>query len=576
MAFLVLEAGYLAFAIVATTRCIPFPVSANTHVTFTKGAMTAVAVAWQTIALVPVYGILDYVYSSEWSVVRRAQGGNLRRAASSTDRVSVLTSSWLARADYALSSSASPTLRGCFLAALLVTALASIAPASIFVAPLVHKTSGKLNIANVTIDGNLQFNAQGVGSPAVQASGRAVEILYQEQLNYATYGFSANENALIPWPPLSLETLRPESNVTYLSTAARFNHSCTWFTPVWNTPSGSSGYVLDGQSTWTIPSIPEFNATVWMTPTSSQKFVSGMHRRLDFDCIRVYVLNDHFPITGVFPLTNSSRGNSYVSAFLFVGGNSSVHLRADSDREELGVDLSQVASTYRSTGFPLSQSQVNASNTNGDGLSKLASILVCNANWLMTQYDVTVHSDAILSMSQSMDFAPWNFAPDTLDTIFSECLLEALQATEPSHGMSTTTFVNSYAYKLFMAPISQIPMRSTDPPVFPSNLVTISKNMDRFVLSAAKAYLDGAEGVWTFSSPVSMPATFSTQVQAVYGSRPFLYTTSALIAAIAVLLLIAIRRPNVEDRDPFTLEALLRHGDLQDRASQIEMERLGA
>ena len=239
------------------------------------------------------------------------------------------------------------------------------------------------------------------------------------------------------------------------------------------------------------------------------------------------------------------------------------------NRAFLGVDLSQIPSTYRRTGFPLWSQQVNASNINGDGLAKLASILVCIPGALTSSYTAAASGGDILSLHPSSFQIKWmfNLSYNSTMAIFSESLMDALQTIEP-HNMSHTTFVNGFAWKLFMGPVYPTPYRSTDHPVDPRGLTSISENMDKFILSAAKAYLDGYSGLDTPASTITVPALSIVQVQAIHGSTPFLYTTSALIMVVACLLLLAIGHadPSVQ---PFTLESLLQ----QDELSEAQSER---
>ena len=470
---------------------------------------------------------MSFVYSSEWRYSYYRDGAFVPGR---TDSVSTLTSGWLLRLQYATSRTSSTIYRVSFFVGLLGTGLAAVGPSVISVSTWTDSEYSPLVIANLTLTGSLTGDSN---SPTVQASRRALDVVRSERTFAESYGFELDAgifaNYLIPWPAQSWTRLLPPwINFTYATDVMRFAHDCHYYEPIWATANGAQSALFDGASVWTVPAFPGHTWSPWVVseiPTTT--------------------------MSGLFPLTESIANNGHgISAFLLLGANAS-------ESQPSAIDLSDVPSLYTASGFPLHTSQATTSSS--VNLSKHASLLVCDPYLSISAEEVTVGSDAVLSLTSKRPGVPvlGNILHSAAATLFSQALTYTIQADE--YIMSNTTFLNLDAVELFMGRTMNFdPQRAN---VTPSDASYIGGQMDRFMLSAAKAYLDGFVGLSNPETRTTMPATRSLETERFMTSSPFLIATCVLVGCIAVLLTFAANHRSARAREPLSMDALLKLRD---------------
>ena len=258
--FLVAELAYIALAAVALNHPILLPRSTDAHVKAVKGGFNTAFIVWQMVSLFPANDILSFMYSGEWSFVSREEG-ELKPGL--TDRVSTLTSGWLDRVKHMFARTSSSAFRMCFAAAVAAAALSSVAPGAVSVATVVVNLPATLDVGKLTIRGDSQVQSSSGAIPVIQAATqRATAFVRLEQLQKGAFGFTADANTIVAWPPQSL--LGAPLQTTYRSDVIRYQHSCSWHAPVWNTAYGDTSSISDGLSTWSVAAYPDYT---WNTYT---------------------------------------------------------------------------------------------------------------------------------------------------------------------------------------------------------------------------------------------------------------------------------------------------------------------
>lgn len=231
-AFLLLEFGFLALAI----RCAMTPLvlgsTLQSHPTEVKSAFTILFILWQALALVSVGDILNYVFSSEWSH-HLLQKGTL--VLGKTDRISTLMAGRWDWAQYCFDPNASSLFRTAFLTSAVFMALAGLAPGVVSIGVAFIAQPMSLPIGNVTI----------VSEPILGPYIRATYIVRQEQLQSVQFGYRNANNWIVGWPPMGLPT-NGSGPIEYFSDVVKYNHSCTWNTPVWD--NSTQSYIAGGVS----------------------------------------------------------------------------------------------------------------------------------------------------------------------------------------------------------------------------------------------------------------------------------------------------------------------------------------
>jgi hypothetical protein len=234
------------------------------------------------------------------------------------------------------------------------------------------------------------------------------------------------------------------------------------------------------------------------------------------------------------------------SAFIFSGGNSSVLNRRFNPRVPYAVDLTSLPTTFTAEGAGLDQ----ASNSL---YAPLSSVLVCDPRPQITGGRISITSHGTQSILSSGKAPIGNIQQSAANLIFTNALGQALVQIET---LSTANLVNLPASMMFMANSSLVDWNNAHG-VRPLDLPSINQNMDTFILSAAKAYIDG----YTRNGSSSVVEFDLDTISALGHEERFALTTSkpqfiviiVFVAIATVLLFLLCRFALAHERDPFDL-----------------------
>lgn len=176
----------------------------------------------------------------------------------------------------------------------------------------------------------------------------------------------------------------------------------------------------------------------------------------------------------------SSDSNNGLSAYLFLGGNSSL-----SDGSIYSyVDLTGLPSAYNLTG------NLPSPGLSGDSYqAPLTTVLVCDPQPSVSGGTVTLNTNGSLFVTNSgLPSLNNNIPPEMAYVVLSQGLLGA--ASAPETYDTSHIAVNYIAASLFMKdPSFNTTTYPTGVPVL--DLASINNNLDVYTGSASKAYMDG-------------------------------------------------------------------------------------
>ena len=238
-----------------------------------------------------------------------------------------------------------------------------------------------------------------------------------------------------------------------------------------------------------------------------------------------------------------------VSAFLFLGGDNTTPIPGSNPPGYLGIDLGSLPTLNPAHGIP-----VFPDPEPNQIVAPRASILVCDPQFTLEGGEVTVAPGALLHVSSPGLGGPVinNIPLASAMTILSTSLTDAIQAVD--QDILNPSFVNSIAGTLFLTQALP-PQNPTSPGVPPLSLDAINANMDKFIASAAKAYVDGYAGIGQQPQTVTVDATAQEERTALQTGKAQLAITCALVFVIALLL--SFVTPHVNSRVPLALDAVL-------------------
>jgi len=247
--------------------------------------------------------------------------------------------------------------------------------------------------------------------------------------------------------------------------------------------------------------------------------------------------------------TNQIMENISTIATLFVGGNGTFHKNPTSPPPaSFAIDLGTLPSTFVSAGVGV--------NIGGQPfVGPLASVLICDPHLDITGGRVQLSSDGTIAIIDSGRPVIGNIPPSAANLIFTNALQGALISIEP---LEISNGVNNVASIMFMANSSVDWNSAQNIPTL--DIATINKNMDIFMLSAAKAFLDGYRKAGTSPTPTfdltTISATGQEQRLALTTSKG-LFITTIVVSAISMGLLFALCQATLSlKRYPFDLHSV--------------------
>ena len=213
--------------------------------------------------------------------------------------------------------------------------------------------------------------------------------------------------------------------------------------------------------------------------------------------------------------------NTSTSAYLFIGGNSSFFNSTTSPRARFAINLDNLPATYVEQGVGITR----ASDINLVG--PLASVLLCDAQPKISGGHVRLGNDGTVNVTAPGQGPDGSFPLTAANLIFSNALQDALIQLEV---LEMLNLVNNVAADMFMTNSSIDWNNAQD--IAPLDISSINKNMDGFMSSAAKAFIDGYRKVGT-----SVNTTFDSASVPGLGEeqRPALTTSKELFIITVVL-----------------------------------------
>ena len=251
--------------------------------------------------------------------------------------------------------------------------------------------------------------------------------------------------------------------------------------------------------------------------------------------------------------------NTSTSAYLFIGGNSSFHANITSPTVRLAINLDNLPATYVEQGVGVTRgSDINL-------VGPLASVLLCDAQPKISGGHVRLENDGTVITISSGQPPDGSFPSTAANLIFSNAFQDALAELE-----MVANLVNNVAADMFMTNSSVDWNAAED--IAPLDVLSINENVDTFMSSAVKAFIDGYRKVGTSTEPTfdlaSVPGLMEEQQLALTTSKELLIVTVVLDVIITALLFTLVRSASTWKGYPLNLAnffRLLEEGYTQER-----------
>ena len=221
------------------------------------------------------------------------------------------------------------------------------------------------------------------------------------------------------------------------------------------------------------------------------------------------------------------------STYLFIGGNSSFFNSTTSPRARFAINLDNLPTLFVEQGVGV---------TRGSDIrlvGPLASVLLCDAQPKISGGHVRLGNDGTVNVTAPGQGPDGSFPPTAANLIFSNALQDALVQLEV---LEMLNLVNNVAADMFMTN-SSVDWNTTQN-IAPLDIPSINKNVDDFMSSAAKAFIDGYRKVGatdpTFDL-ASIPGLMEEQRLALTASKELFVVTVILDVITTALLFTLVR-----------------------------------
>jgi len=212
--------------------------------------------------------------------------------------------------------------------------------------------------------------------------------------------------------------------------------------------------------------------------------------------------------------------NTSTSAYLFIGGNSSFHNSA-TPPTRFTINLDNLPVTYVEQGVGVTE------GSNIRLVGPLASVLLCDAQPKISGGRVRLENNGTVDIISSGQPSDGSFPFTAANLIFTNAFQDALVELE---FLEVVNLVNNVAADMFMTNTSVDWQLAQN--IAPLDIPSINKNIDNFMSSAAKAFIDGYRKLGT-----SANATFdSTSVPGLMEEQRLALTTSQELFIVTVVL----------------------------------------
>ena len=228
--------------------------------------------------------------------------------------------------------------------------------------------------------------------------------------------------------------------------------------------------------------------------------------------------------------------NTSTSAYLFIGGNSSFcksdvwganyyFCESTSVTPRFAINLDNLPATFVKRGVATVVGTGSSRLSNGP----LASVLLCDAQPRISGGRVRLQNDGTVNIISSGQPPDGSFPSTAANLIFSNAFRDALVEVQENEKLN---FVNDVAASMFMTNISADWSHAQD--IAPLDIPSINKNVDDFMSSAAKAFIDGYRKVEANTNP--NPTFDSTSVLGLGEEQGLGLTTSEELFIVTVVL----------------------------------------
>jgi hypothetical protein len=324
-------------------------------------------------------------------------------------------------------------------------------------------------------------------------------------------------NWMAAWPSLNLGSLN--GTVDYSTDVIEFHHSCHWEAPQLLNASGVILIHAAGNY---------WDAGIVFGTDPSSRMGSSISPMSLFDF--------------------NVKRNTSTSGFLFVGGNGTFR-NTQLAGAPFAIDLGTLPAYILQAGLG---TQIGSTPI----VAPLASVLICDPQIHLSGGRVRLNADGSIQVLSSGLPVIGNIPISSANLIFSNALSVAVENLDV---LESTNVINGVSGALFMSASSVDWQLAQNIP--PLDLDTINRNMDRFMLSATKAFSDGyhkddSSATATFSR-ISIPAMGQEQRLALMTTRGLLITVVILIAISLVLLSALCQLAVNQRRFPFDLDSVL-------------------
>jgi hypothetical protein len=215
-----------------------------------KGSFTMIFILWHALAILLLSDATSLAFSSEWSLLH-AKTGLL--VPGETDRVSVLTSGNLDKAQYFFTRKSTNMFCVAFVVSMVLAALNSFAPGTLSIGQVKALVDRPLHIADLRFVSSSQDEANENNFNYIQIRADILTLL--EQHEGFTVKYDAEPNWFMAWPDDGSINSDIVGILEYPTDVIHFNYSCEWTIPDMEVGDGVTTWRIGGQA-WKIWSNP--------------------------------------------------------------------------------------------------------------------------------------------------------------------------------------------------------------------------------------------------------------------------------------------------------------------------------
>jgi len=187
----------------------------------------------------------------------------------------------------------------------------------------------------------------------------------------------------------------------------------------------------------------------------------------------------------------------------------------------------------------------------------LSSVLLCDAQPKISGGRVRLENNGTVNVISSGQPPDGSFPSSVANLIFSNAFQDALTDLET---LETLNLVNNVAADIFMTN-SSVDWNSAQD-IAPLDIPSINKNMDDFMSSAAKAFIDGYRNIGASTEPIfdlmPVPALGEEQQLALTTSKELFIVTVVLDVVTTILLCALVLSAPTWKGYPFNLVNIFR------------------